>query len=92
MESLVQTNQYVAINAADTTTPGYYVVQCVSNDFTLQEDITTDGWVTTSGELVVRSEYLSNMKAKTNWYWKHNGNKKITILSNRTIVHSCLDV
>ena len=68
MSSLVQTGKYGAINAADPTKLGYYVVKYVSDTFILQEQIIPDGKVIKAGEMVGRSEYLSIIKDKTNWY------------------------
>ena len=48
--------KYGNINTVDITTLGYYVVKYASDDFTLQEDTTTDGQVSKAGELTVRSE------------------------------------
>ena len=59
MASLVQTRKYGAINAEDPTALRYYVMNYVSDNFALQEDITMDGRVSKSGELIVWSEYLS---------------------------------
>ena len=92
MESLVKTGKYCDINAEDPTTLEYYVSNYIYVPFTIQYEITTNLQVSKAGELVVKSEYLSIMKAKTNWYWKQNSNKENFILSTRTIVHPCLDV
>ena len=72
MASLVQYGKYGAINTAGLTTLGYCVVKYVSDTFTLQEEITTNGQLSKAGELSVREEYLSCMTEKTNWYWEHN--------------------
>ena len=53
----------------DTTEMGYYILNYVSDTFTLQEDITTYGKVSRVGEISVQSEYLSSTKEKKNWYW-----------------------
>ena len=75
MASLVQLRKCGAINAAYPTTMSYYVIKCLSEPYTLKEDQTIDGKVSRSGELVVKSEHLCIMKAKTNWYWKQHGTK-----------------
>ena len=54
MASLVYTGKYGAINAEDTTTLGYYIVNYVSEPFTLQYDITAYGHVSNAGELVAK--------------------------------------
>ena len=55
MASLIQNRNFGAINAADTTTLGYYIVDYFSYTLTIQEYITTDGKISESGELVVRA-------------------------------------
>ena len=47
---------------------GYYVIKYLSEPYTLQEEQTTDGQLINAGELAAKGEYLSLMKAKTNWY------------------------
>ena len=49
---------------------GYYAVNYLSVPFTLQDEITTDRQAINTGELVVKAEYPSINKAKTNWYWQ----------------------
>ena len=65
MASLLQLLKYSAIDAADPTTIGYYVMKYLSEPYTLQLDQTKYGKVSKEGEIVVKSEYLSIMKAKT---------------------------
>ena len=50
---LVQLSKYGAINSEDPTALRYYVMNYVSDNFALQEDITMDGRVSKSGELIV---------------------------------------
>ena len=61
---MVQTGKYGATNSEDPTTLGYYVVKYVSDNFTLQEDITNDGKVSNPGELLVKAKYPIIMKEK----------------------------
>ena len=55
MTSLVQNGWYGLINAAYTTTLGYYVVKYISENFTLQDDIATYWKVMMEVELVVKT-------------------------------------
>ena len=57
---------------------GYYAVNYLSVPFTLQDEITTDRQAINTGELVVKAEYPSINKAKTNWYWQKKGIKKLS--------------
>ena len=53
MTSLVQSVMHGAINTYDTTTNGFYVIQFISDAYTLQNKPTINGQVISSGELVV---------------------------------------
>ena len=58
------------MNTRDTTKSFYYVVNYVSEAYTLQENTPYYGKTNTTGKLVVKAQYLSCMRAKTKWYWK----------------------
>ena len=49
MVSLLQLGKYGAINAADPTTMGYYVINCLSEPYTLKEYHTIDWQVSKAG-------------------------------------------
>ena len=49
MASLVQSGMYVAINTDDTTKNGFYVIQFISEAYTLQNNTTIDGQVISAG-------------------------------------------
>ena len=55
----VQYGNYSYMNTTYTTTMGYYVVKFISEAHTLQEYTTCDGKINTSGELVVKVQYLN---------------------------------
>ena len=42
MASLFQSDKYVTINTADTTTNGYYVIKFISKAYTMQNNTTFD--------------------------------------------------
>ena len=48
---------YGAINTDDTTTNGFYVIQFISEEYTLQNNTKIDREVIYSGELVVKAQY-----------------------------------
>ena len=77
MDALVQTDKYGAINIRDTSTMGYYVIKFMSEPYTLQEEIMCDGKISTSSELVVKSQYMKCMQDTTKWYWGKNHNRTI---------------
>ena len=68
LSELVQNGNYGAINTADPTTVGYYVVKLLLEPYMLQDNITTDKKLIKSGELKVKSKYPSKMKTNTTWY------------------------
>ena len=65
MSELVQTGQYGAINTTDTYIMGYYVVELISETYTLQEETICDGKIITAGELVVKSQHEVVLGTKT---------------------------
>ena len=62
MASLVKSSKYGAINTADTTTDGYYVIKFISKVYTLQNNTTIDGQIISAGELVVKEKYICYMQ------------------------------
>ena len=62
MASLVQSSMYGAINTYDNTSNGFYVIQFISEEYTLQNNTTIDGQVISAGELVVKAKYLCSMQ------------------------------
>ena len=58
MASLVQLGMYGTINIDDTTSNGLYVIQFLSDAYTLQNNTAIDRQVISSGELVVKEQYL----------------------------------
>ena len=71
---------------------GYYVIEYLSEPYTLQEDQTIYGKLMSAGELLVISEYLSIMKPEKNWHWKQHGKNQSFIISTIAIVHTCIEV
>ena len=49
MASLVESGTYGAINIADTSTNGFYVIMFTSGAYTLQENTTIDGQILIAG-------------------------------------------
>ena len=62
MASLVQSGMYGYINTDDTTTNGLYVIQFLSEAYTLKNNTTIDGQVIYAGELVVKSQYICSVQ------------------------------
>ena len=70
MALLVQLDMYGAINTYDTTTNEFYVIQFLSDAYTLKNNKIIDRQVISAGKLFVKAQYLCSMKENTNWYWK----------------------
>ena len=63
-----------------------------SEAYTIQDNTTIDGQITTSGELVVKSQYLCSIQVDTNWYWNQHPQQHIITVPTRTILHPQLEV
>ena len=62
MSSLVQSGIYGAINTADNTSNVLYVIQFLSEAYTLKNNTTIDGQVNHAGELVFKAQYICSMQ------------------------------
>ena len=58
MASLVQSVMYSAIKTDDTATNGFYVIQFLPEEYTLQNNTTIYGQVIYAGKLVVKAQYI----------------------------------
>ena len=92
MASLVQSGIYGAIDTDDNTPNGLYVIQLLSEAYTLQNNITIDGQVISAGELVVKAQYICSIQGNTDWYWKQQPLQHTIMVPTRTILHPCLYV
>ena len=61
---------YGAIHTDETTKTVLYVIQFISEEYTLQNNTQIDGQNISAGELVVKAQYLWSMQESTNWYCK----------------------
>ena len=66
MASLVESGMYCVISTDETITNGLYVIQFLSEAYTLQHIITIDGQVIYTGKLVVKAQYLCSIQENTN--------------------------
>ena len=62
MASLAQSDMYGAISTSDNTTNLLYVIQFISEAYTLQNNNTIYGQVISAGELVVKGQYLCSVQ------------------------------
>ena len=65
MASLVQSVMYGSINTDDTTTNRLYIIQFVSEAYTLKNNTTIYGQVISAGELVFKAQYLCYIQENT---------------------------
>ena len=89
---LYQSGMCGAINTDDTTTNGLYVIQFISEAYTLQNNTTIDGQIISAGELVVKVQYLLYMQENTNWYCKQQPLQHTIIIPTHIILHPQIDV
>ena len=66
MASLVQSGMYVSINTYETTTNVLYVIQFLSESYTLQNNNKIDGQFISAGELAFKAHYLLSVQENTN--------------------------
>ena len=72
MVSLVQSGNYGFINTAETTENVFYVIQFISEAYTLQNNTAIYGQIISAGELVAKAQYLCYMQGNNNWHWKQH--------------------
>ena len=58
MASLFQSGMYGSIYNDDTPTNRLYVIEFISEEYTLQNNTIIDGQAISTGELVVKAQYL----------------------------------
>ena len=62
MPSLFQSGMFGAINTADTTTNGLYVIKILAEVYTIQNNTTIYRQVISTSELVVKAQYLCSVQ------------------------------
>ena len=70
MYVLVQPDKYGAANTTYSTKMGYYVIYSVYDAYTLQEDTTCYGKISTDGELSFKAIFLRCMQENPKCYWE----------------------
>ena len=70
----IEYNTIAEFQTSDSNTPGYYIVQCTGNAYTLQEEYMCHAFtppvIIPEGELVFPDKFMTPM-GKT-LYWYHN--------------------
>ena len=90
--SLVQSGICGAINKANTSTNGLYVIMFTSESYKLHTKTTIDGQIIIASELVVKSQYICSVQEITNWFWDQHPQQHVIIVPTCTILHQLLDV
>ena len=62
MASLFQSGKYGVINTDYTATKGFFVIQLISEEYTLTNNTAIDGQFISADELVVKSQYIYYMQ------------------------------
>ena len=57
-----------------------------SEAYTLQENTTVYGKIITSGELVVKQQYICSIKESTNWFWDRHPQQQVITVPIRTTI------
>ena len=91
MALLVKFDKYGTINRDETTTKAYYVINFISESYTLQNNTTIDGRNITAGELFVKAKYLCYMQDSTKCYWGQHPLKHYIIVPTITKIDPHLD-
>ena len=63
-----------------------------SGAYTLQDNTTIDENNITTGELVVKAQYICFTQVETNWYWNQQAKHHFITVPRRTILHPQLEV
>ena len=63
-----------------------------SEAYTLQDKTKIDRKIITSGELVVKAQYISYMQIDTIFYWNQHPQHHVIIVTTLTIIHPRLEV
>ena len=60
--------KYGAIDTDDSSCHGYYIIKFYSSPYTLQSDLSIDGQVISSGEMICEGTYFSPININSHYY------------------------
>ena len=92
VDLLVESGKYGAIDTTDTAKNEFYVIMFTSKAYTLQDNTIIDEQIRTTGELVVKAQYICSIQVDTNWYWNKHPQHHVITVSTRKILHPRLEV
>ena len=58
-----------------------------SKAYTLQNNTTIDGQLTSSGKVSVKAQYLCSTQVRTSWFWYQHPQHQVITVMTRTILH-----
>ena len=64
----------------------------ISEVYKLQDNIKIDGKIITTGELVVKSQYICSTQVDTNCYWNQHPQQHVITVPTCTIIHPWIEV
>ena len=83
----------ININSSyDSLCHGYYIIEFSSSTYTLQADLSIDGKVISSGEMVCEGTYFFPMSISSYYYVLQRTKSIITIFSLRKIINENVNV
>ena len=68
------------------------MINFFSEAYTLKHYTTFNINIISSGELVIKTQYIICIQENTNLYWCKKNQQQYTIVTTQTIVHPCIDV
>ena len=68
MSLIIMEGKYGAIHSDDSSRHGYYIIKFSSFPYNLQADLSIDGHVISSGEMVREGTYLFSMNINSHYY------------------------
>ena len=66
---------------------GYFVIEFVSDAYTLHYYTTRYRQISSDGEIFFKEQFLSFTQENKNWYWYQKQHQQILIVTTQNIVH-----
>ena len=92
MYLIITEGKYGAIDGDDSSCHGYYIINFSSSPYTLQSDLSIDGWVISSGEMVREGTYFFPINTNYHYYVLQINKPNNTIVSISTIINGNVNV
>ena len=92
MSLIIMEGNYGAIDADDSSCNGYYIIKISSSLYTLQVDLSIDGQVISSGEILCEGTYFFPININSRYYFLQKNKSDNTIVSLRTVINGNVNV